>query len=667
MGDDVDTLLALMGGDAPPPPRVAAASVRQKLRAGRAGPPGRQDLPEQQASELWNPTVRWNPGAAVAPAAPLRRPSVHVELARQKAVRSLQARFKAQCDALNTGWSEPEVNKNFECWMLDSSIRRPTDGGGGGGGGGNNDPLLPPPKTAGEDPGLRKALFASAKLQRKTAFRFCSDMQKAVSKAHRTLAQLAATGGGQNRTVRVNPATVPAAESAQQWQREHEQKQQPMLGWDGKAMLQIRYGSTSVLVNQCHWDKLATMLRLELGEEAAAEPAESGLFKERVLCLLIRYNSLQGGGVHGGGFQAAIPDRVFDSLLRHFDVCFECFASPLNSRYPHFCSAFPDTDAPFGSVGSFFNFEPREGCFEANPPFVPNLMLKMAEHMHTLLVRADGDAEDDGLGEQPLCFIVIIPSWDTAMGWRALNESPFLSHHLRLGQKEHGYTEGAQHCRRSRYRISVGDTSVFFLQSKAAARKWPVSAEALADVEDSFSSKHNNDSSDSTSHETGGGGSGDEAASGDDDADSGGDVDDSGGGGSSSGRQPGGTTQEEEEEEEEESGQHENDEQLEDEDQGSEKGKQAKVMRKRKRAQVAASETAQQAVLGGGDGGSGGTVGAPGTAERQTKKKKEGRSKKEKREKIAQEETQKKKKKKQNKQKKKKKKRRGSGIAVVTT
>jgi hypothetical protein len=288
MGDDVDTLLALMGGDAPPPPRVAAASVRQKLRAGRAGPPGRQDLPEQQASELWNPTVRWNPGAAVAPAAPLRRPSAHVELARQKAVRSLQARFKAQCDALNTGWSEPEVNKNFECWMLDSSIRRPTDGGGGGGGGGggNNDPLLPPPKTAGEDPGLRKALFASAKLQRKTAFRFCSDMQKAVSKAHRTLAQLAATGGGQNRTVRVNPATVPAAESAQQWQREHEQKQQPMLGWDGKAMLQIRYGSTSVLVNQCHWDKLATMLRLELGEEAAAEPAESGLFKERVLCLL---------------------------------------------------------------------------------------------------------------------------------------------------------------------------------------------------------------------------------------------------------------------------------------------------------------------------------------------------------------------------------------------
>ncbi len=495
---DVDTLLALMGGEEPPPPPPSRAAGTQRATAPRPGrgPPGRQELDAQASKELWNPSVRWNPPDGAAAVEPLRLPSARVELARQTAVRSLQARFKAQCTALNTGWSEPEVNKHFECWMLDSSVRRAADSSGSG------DPLLPPPKTAGDDPGLRKQLFASARLQRKAVSRFMSDMQKAVTKAHRTVAQLSAAGGGaQKRSVRVSPATVPASDS-QQWERAHEQRQQPMLGWDGKAMLQIRYGSTSVLINQCHWDKLAAMVRLELGEAAAKEPAERDIFKERVLCLLVRYNSLQGGGVHGGGFQAAIPDHVFDTLLRHFDVCFECFASPLNSRYPHFCSAFPDTDAPFGSLGSFFNFKPRAGSFEANPPFVPNLILKMAEHMHQLLVRADGDdshAETHGEGQReeaqgsPLCFIVIIPSWDETMGWRALNESPFLTHHLRLAQREHGYTEGAQHCRRSRYRISVGDTSVFFLQSKAAQRKWPVTPEALEDIQAAFTSKHNTD------------------------------------------------------------------------------------------------------------------------------------------------------------------------------
>ena len=62
---------------------------------------------------------------------------------------------------------------------------------------------------------------------------------------------------------------------------------------------------------------------------------------------------------------------IFDVLLRGLDITFECFASPLNCRYSRFCSAFRDTDAAFGSIGSFFDSEPRQGSFEANPPFVP--------------------------------------------------------------------------------------------------------------------------------------------------------------------------------------------------------------------------------------------------------------------------------------------------------
>ena len=46
-------------------------------------------------------------------------------------------------------------------------------------------------------------------------------------------------------------------------------------------------------------------------------------------------------------------------------------------RFNRFCSAFKDTDSPFGSVGTFLDFKPTTGNFEANPPFVPELMEAM--------------------------------------------------------------------------------------------------------------------------------------------------------------------------------------------------------------------------------------------------------------------------------------------------
>ena len=73
--------------------------------------------------------------------------------------------------------------------------------------------------------------------------------------------------------------------------------------------------------------------------------------------------------------------------LRRFGVCHECFASPLNCYYPSFCSLFPDTDRFFGSYGSFFSFRPTSGSFQANPPFVEDVMEMMVRHMIDLLDR----------------------------------------------------------------------------------------------------------------------------------------------------------------------------------------------------------------------------------------------------------------------------------------
>ena len=59
-----------------------------------------------------------------------------------------------------------------------------------------------------------------------------------------------------------------------------------------------------------------------------------------------------GSGVNEGtGLQGALPVPVFEALNKQFGVTFECFASPLNSYFKQFCSAFPDIDGFFGSRG----------------------------------------------------------------------------------------------------------------------------------------------------------------------------------------------------------------------------------------------------------------------------------------------------------------------------
>ena len=115
--------------------------------------------------------------------------------------------------------------------------------------------------------------------------------------------------------------------------------------------------------------------------------------------------------------QAACPGGVFDVLRADFGVRLECFASPLNARFPAFCSAAADVDAPFGSVGSFFTFTPRAGAYVANPPFEPALVSAMAARMEALLGTADRSSGR-------LTFIVVIPRWPEKRCWQELSGSP---------------------------------------------------------------------------------------------------------------------------------------------------------------------------------------------------------------------------------------------------
>lgn len=240
------------------------------------------------------------------------------------------------------------------------------------------------------------------------------------------------------------------------------------------AMVQLTYGSSSVKLSHAHYRKLRDLYERHQSVSTTSDPSALRAFELALFSLLLRYDSLDGGG-----FQAALNEEVFDVLLARFGCQMECFASPLNCRYGRFCSAFADTDAPFGSVGSFFDFAPRAGCFEANPPFIPQLIKRMADHMTALLEAADG----------PLAFIIIIPAWTDTRGWQQLHASRFNQHHERIPQRAHGYCEGKQHMRATRWRIASFDTSVFFWQNAQAQRAWPVTDDAIRALTTAFASK----------------------------------------------------------------------------------------------------------------------------------------------------------------------------------
>eukprot|EP00958_Prasinococcus_capsulatus_P009955 scaffold966_cov415-Prasinococcus_capsulatus_cf.AAC.18 len=205
------------------------------------------------------------------------------------------------------------------------------------------------------------------------------------------------------------------------------------------------------------------------------------LFIDAVFCSLARYQCLRGANTRGSGSQAALHKEVMDVLVRYWDVQCECFASPLNVALPKFCSAFPDTDGVFGSLGSFFSQSFASGSFEANPPFIPTFVHQMAHHMHSLLRRT----------KDALSFIVIVPYWPNTKGWRVLRESPWQRHEERIAQQDHGFVEGAQHCasRGRTHRAGVCDISIFFLMTDCAFSRWGVPAAGLMELRQAFRSQ----------------------------------------------------------------------------------------------------------------------------------------------------------------------------------
>jgi Phosphorylated CTD interacting factor 1 WW domain len=233
--------------------------------------------------------------------------------------------------------------------------------------------------------------------------------------------------------------------------------------------------------------------------------------------------------LRGGGMQGAVHEEVFHVLATataagpnvtdnnnnyknnnvvNNNVILEGFASPFNCCWPAFGSVFVhDLDWHFGAIGNFLdlpfanhaaataaaatatsssngNDKPQQQqqhtIVQANPPFTPGVMSYMSEHILQQVTLADerdvaltfvvvcatpGDPSDPNLavakrygGDAVRPLLLLLADDDATIS----------SYHIVLSAQEHGYVEGAQHLRPTRYKESSYDTSVIIVTSRQA-------------------------------------------------------------------------------------------------------------------------------------------------------------------------------------------------------
>lgn len=136
-----------------------------------------------------------------------------------------------------------------------------------------------------------------------------------------------------------------------------------------------------------------------------------------VWCILYRYQLLGSNNN-----QLAVLPRIMDNLKKDFGLCFECFASVINSHFKHFNSLYYDIEKHFGSYGSFFNMIPIEGTFGFNPPYQLDVIDNGVDRIVKFLFKANE-------AKRKLTFIITIPIWDAIgkkeIGFKTIQYSEF--------------------------------------------------------------------------------------------------------------------------------------------------------------------------------------------------------------------------------------------------
>jgi hypothetical protein len=266
----------------------------------------------------------------------------------------------------------------------------------------------------------------------------------------------------------------------------------------GSTGMRVRYD-----LNIAYWDRLCSRLR---------GPAEKQAVGIAIWRLLHRYQTLFGPSGEGRGWQLACPPAVMGVLAMRFGCNCELFASPFNAQLPEFFSLYADTDACFGSLGSFFapsamdhlsweRLAPGGRSMECNPPFEESIMARAVKRVIAVLDRLEDNAATLPAGTLPPPFSVtfILPFWARSEAIRAARQSNFFRRELVVGQSpqpsgdergiamsQHSYLDGFQHLcdakRRKKVLYSKRASLMIWLQNEPGTVRWPTSESVLTEV-----------------------------------------------------------------------------------------------------------------------------------------------------------------------------------------
>lgn len=439
---------------------------------------------------LWSKDGKYTPGLL---------PSLDVELARHFAVQDLSKWFLRATPGLKM--------PSFERWLLDSKLQEKLSTHKGTALH-IDDPVLASSVTV-ESPASKRLVAevvssTTPSIAEEDAIRLvrnlCSRLtQQAIPRIQETQQRVATQVPLKHEKIKVEPRGVSQISSAT----------------STSSMLEIsihrkRWKQPFFFhLNQHHYRKLQAQFR-----RVHAPSISQHVFHYLCSVVLLRYSSLSGGqllkDLRGGGMQGAVHEQVFAVLQkRQSAVVTECFASPWNATQENYFSAFyHDVDWHFGSIGDFFGSEyafqsQLKNCLELNPPFAPGVMNAMVDQLERIFLQ---QRQSQGQGSTSTTAVVVIPTVHehfvhsskgkknppsapaarfAASSFSRLFKSPFYRHHFVLPARQHGYVEGAQHLRPTRYKESSYDTSIFLLgQVNDSPAAWE------QDLRVAFASRH---------------------------------------------------------------------------------------------------------------------------------------------------------------------------------
>lgn len=440
-------------------------------------------LPEEAALPL--------PRAACSAVVPLP----YVELARYQACKRLRRRFYSLC--MDIGGGAPPVMA-FDRWVARCKLEREEAAIQAASAGSEVEPLLPVPDAAPRAAeGLIKDLRRTGVLSAEQAANIFSKLATVAKKALTELAAVEGDAeGGADVQIQERGATLRlslrgAPKLFVEVQRSHFEKLRFLHARHSRRLAATDAPSAPALGALG-----ASGASCGSGADARAATASSAHFLRDVFCMLVRYEAL---GSHGS--QCAVPPAVFELMRERLGVRLECFASPLNAWAERFCSAFVDVDAPFGTLGSFFDFSPTHGSFEVNPPFVPEVLLAAVHRAEALLAAAERRAA-------ALSFVFVVPQWEPLPFWRHLMGSRWRrGPPLHLAADRHAFVDGAQHTKHDadRLRPSSFGSTIAVLQTARGAAEWVVDASLIEQLAARFEAALPSESSTRARMEKGGG------------------------------------------------------------------------------------------------------------------------------------------------------------------